>query len=65
MPAEPLWRWLLEDVTYNHCDATAEDLIRRLAAFETMINQNARVVSERLWVKGHLDAEEERLRLSS
>ena len=34
MAVEPLWRWLREDVTYHHCHATAEDLIRRVAAFE-------------------------------
>jgi transposase len=64
MPVEPLWRWLREDVTYNHCHATAEDLIRRVAAFETTINQNACTVADRLWVKDHLDPEEEKLRFS-
>jgi transposase len=34
MPVEALWRWLREDVTYHHCHATAEDLTRRVAAFE-------------------------------
>jgi transposase len=65
MPVEPLWRWLREDVTYNHCHATAEDLIRRVAAFESTINQNVWVVADRLWVKDHLDPEEEKLRFSS
>jgi transposase len=32
MAVEPLWRWLREDVTYHHCYATAEDLIRPLAS---------------------------------
>jgi hypothetical protein len=65
MPVEPLWRWLREDVTYNHCHATTEDLIRRVAAFETTINQNPYAVSDRLWVKDHLDPEEEKLRFST
>ena len=65
MPVEPLWRWLREDVTYHHCHATTDDLIRRVAAFETTINQNACAVADRLWVKDHLDPEEEKLRFSS
>ena len=64
MPVEPLWRWLREDVTYHHCHATAEDLTRRVAAFETSINQNAYEVADRLWVKDQLDPEEEKLRFS-
>lgn len=65
MPVEALWRWLREDVTYHHCHATAEDLIRRVAAFEAMINQDACVVADRLWVKDHLNPEEEKLRFSN
>jgi hypothetical protein len=38
MAVEPLWRWLREDVTYHHCHPTAEDLIRRVAAFEADVN---------------------------
>jgi len=65
MRAEPLWRWLREDVTYHHCHATAEDLIRRVAAFEARINQNPCGVADRLWVKDHLNPEEEKLRSSN
>jgi len=65
MPVEPLWRWLREDVTYHHCHATAEDLIRRVAAFEARINQNPCDVADRLWVKDHLNPEEEKLRFSN
>jgi transposase len=65
MPVEPLWRWLREDVTCHHCHPTAEDLIGRVAAFEAMVNQNPRAVADRLWVKDHLDPEEEKLRFSS
>src|SRR3954467_12103060 len=39
MPVEALWRWLREDVTYHYCHPTAEDLSRRVAAFETRLNQ--------------------------
>ena len=60
MAVEPLWRWLREDVTYHHCHATAEDLIRRVAAFEA----DPCAVADRLWVKDHLDPEEEKLRFS-
>jgi transposase len=33
MPVEALWRWLREDVTYHHCHASPEDLIRRVDTF--------------------------------
>jgi hypothetical protein len=64
MPVEALWRWLREDVTYHHCHASAEDLTRRVADFETPLNRDPYVVADRLWVKGHLDPEEEKLRFS-
>ena len=64
MPVEALWRWLREDVTYHHCHASAEDLTRRVAAFEARLNQDPFVVADRLWVKNHLDPEEEKLRFS-
>ena len=64
MPVEALWRWLREDVTYHHCHATAEDLIRRVAAFEADVNADPCAVADRLWVKDHLDPEEEKLRFS-
>src|SRR4051812_44608617 len=60
MPVEALWRWLREDVTYHYCHPTAEDLSRRVAAFETRLNQDA--CADRLWVKDHLDPDEEKLR---
>jgi transposase len=62
MPVEALWRWLREDVTYHHCHATTDDLTRRVAAFEAQVNQDPYAVADRLWVKDHLDPEEERLR---
>ncbi|PPQ34291.1 hypothetical protein CCS01_11585 [Rhodopila globiformis] len=64
MAVEPLWRWLREDVTYHHCHATAEDLIRRVAASEAAVNADPCAVADRLWVKDHLDPEEEKLRFS-
>lgn len=62
MPVEPLWRWLREDVTYHHCHTTAEDLTRRVAAFERRINNEPCALADRLWVKDQLDPEEEKLR---
>ena len=55
---------LREDVTYHHCHPTAEDLSRRVTAFETRLNQDAYAVADRLWVKDHLDPDEEKLRFS-
>jgi len=62
MPVEALWRWLREDVTYHHCHASANDLTRRVAAFEARINRDACAIADRLWVKDHLDPDEEKLR---
>jgi transposase len=62
MPVEALWRWLREDVTYHHCHASAEDLKRRVAAFETRLNRDPYAIADRLWVKDHLDPEQEKLR---
>jgi transposase len=65
MPVEALWRWLREDVTYHHCHASAEDLTRRAADFETRLNKEPFVIADRLWVKDHLDPEEKKLRFSN
>jgi len=64
MPVEALWRWLREDVTYHHCHTSAEDLTRRAADFEMRLNGDPFVIADRLWVKDHLDPEEEKLRFS-
>jgi transposase len=64
MPVEPLWRWLREDVTYHHCHATADDLIRRVATFEDRVNASPYLLADRLWVRDRLDPAEEKLRFS-
>ena len=64
MPVEALWRWLREDVTDHHCHASAADLTRRVTDFEARLNQDPFVIADRLWVKDHLDPEEEKLRFS-
>ncbi len=65
MPVEALWRWLREDVTYHHCHASAEDLTRRVADFEARLNRDPFGIADRLWVKNHLDPDEEKLRFSN
>jgi transposase len=65
MPVEALWHWLREDVTDHHCHASAEDLTRRAADFEVRLNRDPFVIADRLWVKDHLDPEEEKLRFSN
>lgn len=62
MLVEALWRWMREDVTYHHCHATADDLTQRVAAFQNQINKDPCAVADRLWVKDHLDPDEEKLR---
>jgi transposase len=64
MPVEALWRWLREDVPYHHCHASAEDLTRRVADFEERLNRDPFGIADRLWVKDHLDPNEEKLRFS-
>jgi hypothetical protein len=39
-----------------------DHLTRRLAAFQARINQEPCALADRLWVKDHLDPEEEKLR---
>jgi transposase len=65
MPVEALWRWLREDVTYHHCHASADDLIRRVDTFEVRLNRDPFVIADRLWVKDHLNPDEEKLRFSN
>jgi transposase len=65
MPVEALWRWLREDVTYHRCPASAEDLTRRVSDFEARLNRDPYVIADRLWVKDHLDPDEEKLRFSN
>ena len=64
MPVEALWRWLREEVTYHHCHTSAEELIEHIEQFRQGINANPYEVADRLWVKDHLDPEEEKLRIS-
>ena len=65
MPVEALWRWLREDVTYHHCHASAEDLIRRVDTFEVRLNRDPFVIADRLWIKDHLAPDEEKLQFST
>jgi transposase len=63
MPVEALWRWLREDVTYNRCHTTRDELIANVRHFEAMINSNPIALADRLWVKDTLDPKEEKLRI--
>ena len=64
MPVEALWHWLREEVTYNHCHDTPQQLIDRVAQFVQTISRDACALADRLWVKDELDPEEEKLRFS-
>lgn len=63
MPVEALWRWLREECTSDRCHASAADLVTAVAAFRERINQDPCALADRLWVKDHLNPEEEALRL--
>ncbi len=64
MPVEALWRWMREEVTYNHCHATAADLIAGVSAFENELRQQPQAVFTRLHVRTKVDADQEKLRVS-
>ncbi|MBK1725297.1 hypothetical protein [Thiocystis violacea] len=63
MPVEALWRWLREDVTYQHCHASPAELIARANHFADEINRDPYTVADRLWTRTTLDPEEEKLRI--
>lgn len=48
MPVEALWRWLREDVTDQHCHATAAELIAQVENFVHTINTKPMVAADRL-----------------
>ncbi len=73
MPVEHLWQWLREDVTYHTCYDSPQELIQQVSNFQKRINYLPFVISDclrqcaernRLWVKQHLEPEEEKLRFS-
>lgn len=64
MPVEHLWQWLREDVTYHICHQSPAELIERVYSFEQDINSHPFEICDRLWVKNHLDPDEEKLRFS-
>lgn len=63
MPVEALWRWMREEVTYNHCHATAADLIAGVEAFEAKVKSQPDVLFKRLHVQTKLDPDREKLRI--
>jgi len=65
MPVEHLWQWLREDVTYHICSQSPAELIQRVDLFQKDINSKPFDISDRLWVKNHLDSDEEKLRVST
>jgi len=65
MPVEHLWHWLREQVTYHTCYDHKADLIAQVERFQTRINADPIALADRLWVKSHLDPEEEKLRVST
>lgn len=65
MPVEHLWQWLREDVTYHTCYDKKADLIAQVEQFQKRINAKSIEIADRLWVKTHLEPEEEKLRFST
>lgn len=65
MPVEHLWQWFREDLTYHTCYQNQADLIQRVHLFQQRLNLAPLDIADRLWVKSHLNPEEEKLRVSS
>lgn len=65
MPVEHLWQWFREDLTYHTCYENHADLIQHVQLFQQRLNQTPLDIADRLWVKSHLNPEEEKLRVSS
>jgi hypothetical protein len=51
-----------EDITYHICSCQEQELIDALTNVQNQINTNSVAVSDRLWVKKHLEAKEENRR---
>lgn len=64
MPVEALWRWMREEVTYNHCHSTASELIAAVATFENEANAEPEEIFTRLHIRKSVDPEQEKLRVS-
>lgn len=64
MPVEALWRWMREEVTYNHCHSTDSDLIAAVASFENEVNAEPENIFTRLHVRTTVDPHQEKLRVS-
>ena len=72
MPVEHLWQWLRQDVTYQTCYQSPAELIQRVDLFRQDINAKPFDISvrrsgvaDRLWVKNHLEPDDEKLWVSS
>jgi len=63
MPVEHLWQWLREEVTALTCHTSIAELTERVEQFRQTINTQPGALADRLWVKDHLDPEEELLRI--
>jgi hypothetical protein len=63
IPVEALWRWLREDVTFNHFGHNADELRGRVRELEPCINDDPIALADRLWVKDELAPDEEQLRI--
>ena len=65
MPVEHLWQWLREDITDHTCYNSKAALINQVNGFMQQINRDPIALADRLWVKKHLNPNEEKLRFSS
>lgn len=64
MPVEHLWKWLREEVTYNDCPLTLDELIERVEDFEAKLQGQPEAVARCLHIRTQLNSTEEELRFS-
>lgn len=64
MPVEHLWKWLREEVTYNDCPLTLDELLERVEDFEAKLQDQPQAVARCLHIRTQLNSTEEELRFS-
>lgn len=64
-PIEGLWKWMRQEVTFNHCHLTMRQLFDACKAFIERLNAAPDQILSRLWPKFQLDPDFEKLLLSN
>ena len=65
MPVENLSQWLREDITDRTCSEKKADFMDQVETFQPPLDKDSLAIAEGLWVKTHLEPDEEKLRFST